>query len=163
MFLVQNKSYYYMRNLSTAVVGLPYYIFSAFFPLCTIRILFGWCKNCMSLILTFYEETCWQILPSVTDGEKYIVQVQSTIQICQFRIILRHIYAIKNRVTVANNNYEKRLMKSNNPTRLYGVELQMNWCCTLVATWINWNISPSTDRLWFFKCMCWCVKFTLRR
>ena len=37
-----------------------------------------------------------KLVPSVTDGKKYIVQVQSTIQICQFRIILRHIYAIKN-------------------------------------------------------------------
>ena len=70
-----------------------------------------------------------KLVPSVTDGKKYIVQVQSTMQICQFRIILRHIYAIKDQDTtlrnnktivrtIANNNYEKRLIKSNNPTRL---------------------------------------------
>ena len=45
-----------------------------------------------------------KLVPSVTDGEKYIVQVQSTIQICQFRIILRHIYAIKNQDARLRNN-----------------------------------------------------------
>ena len=60
----------------------------------------------MSFILTFYEETnVDKLVPSVTNGEKYIVQVQSTMQICQFRIILRHIYAIKNQ-DAGNNKSE---------------------------------------------------------